>query len=158
VKNSLEQKNILIHLSRATSDDIPTLLKLEESVAGVKTYSPMLTKEDWLEEMQKSVVYLIFNGGSIVGNVSYEKRADESAYISGLAIAPQFQGQGIGRFVLSRILEELKDFKRIELVTHPENKNAIALYQSFGFTIKSREENYWNEGEPRLVLVKLKID
>jgi ribosomal-protein-alanine N-acetyltransferase len=54
---------------------------------------------------------------------------------------------------MSFILEKCKGTDRIDLVTHPENKNALQLYMSLGFKVESRRENYFGDGEPRLVLV-----
>ena len=53
------------------------------------------------------------------------------------------------------VLEEFRDVKRIDLVTHPDNIKAIALYQSLGFAIESRKENYYGDGEPRIVMARI---
>jgi ribosomal-protein-alanine N-acetyltransferase len=50
------------------------------------------------------------------------------------------------------ILEKCKGSNRIDLVTHPENSSALELYSSLGFKVESRQENYFGDGEPRLVL------
>lgn len=144
---------MVIHLRRAAISDIPTLLILEESVAGTKIYSPMLKEEEWIKELGKGVVYIIEKDGEAVGNISYERINKDNVYISGLAIHPKFQGQGIAHEAVVHILKELKDIKMIDLVTHPDNIKALKLYQSLGFTIESRKENYFGDGEPRLVLV-----
>lgn len=145
-----------INFKKATIADIPILLELERSVAGTNIYSPMLEKDEWEEELRKNIVYLVEKDNVVVGNVSYEKKDDSHVYISGLVVDPRFQGQGVAREVLIRILDELKDIKRIDLVTHPNNRRALLLYQSLGFVVESRKENYYGDGEPRLVLVFLK--
>ena len=81
-------------------------------------------------------------------------KAEDNAEITGLMVDPRYQNQGIGREALTTILGELKEVKRIDLVTHPENESALSLYQSFGFQIESRVEDYYGDGQPRLVLVK----
>lgn len=139
-------------LVRATPENIDILIGIEKMVTGMKTYSPMLEKEEWMEQFRKNTtIYLVKKGSEILGEVSYEKKGSEHAYIDGLVIKPDFQKQGIAREVMRRILEELKEFKRIDLVTHPENP-AVKLYESFGFKIESRKENYFGDGEPRLIL------
>lgn len=150
------KENFSIFLKQASVDDIPVLIDLEQSAANRHTYSPVLTEDEWKEEFRKNKVYLIEKENSVVGNISYERKDSDHAYISGLVVLPEFQGQGIARKALMQVLEELKDVKRIDLVTHPDNHVALQLYQSLGFTIESRKENYWGEGEPRLVLVKEK--
>lgn len=143
----------VLNLKKATVADIPILLGLEKSVLGTNTYSPMLEEGEWKEELQNGTVYLIKEDNAVVGNISYEKKGGNNAHISGLVVDPRFSGRGIARESLKRVINELKDFKRIDLVTHPDNLVALGLYQSFGFIIESRKENYYGDGEPRLVLV-----
>lgn len=143
----------VLNLKKATIADIPALLDLEKRVSETGTYSAMLEESEWKEELQNGTVYLIEKNGTAVGNISYEKKNNDNAYISGLVVDPHFQGSGIAREALSQVLNELRDFKRIELVVHPDNLIALNLYQSLGFTIESRKENYYGDGEPRLVMV-----
>jgi ribosomal protein S18 acetylase RimI-like enzyme len=142
-----------VTLDKAGIEDISILLELEKSVAGNNMYSPMLDENEWKEELYNSEVFLIKKDNTVLGNVSYELKPDSSIYISGLVINPSFQGQGIAREVLVKLLEKFKDKKRIDLVTHPDNHAALHLYQSLGFVIESQHENYYGDGEPRLRLV-----
>src|SRR3989344_1602752 len=96
---------------------------------AVSTYIPTLEGKEVLKYMAKGPVYMITRGKEVVGTVSYEIKEDESVYISGLAVDPKHQGQGIGREALQRILEEVKDARKVELLTHPDNANAINLYE-----------------------------
>jgi len=148
----MESKNN-INLKKATLSDIPTLIGIEKSVAGTNIYSPMLESDEWKEELQKGDVYLIEHDGVVAGNISYREKDKNHVYISGLAINPRFQGRGIAREVMIRILEKLKNVSRVDMVTHPDNVRALKLYQSLGFIIKSRKENFYGDGEPRMVLV-----
>ena len=141
-------------LERATPADLEVYMALEQSVKNPKTYPASTTQKEALDELTKSRVYFIKKEGHIVGNIGYEIKAEDSAEITGLMIDPRYQNQGIGREALIAILDELKGIRRIDLVTHPENEPALALYQSLGFHIESRVEDYYGDGEPRLVLVK----
>lgn len=147
-----------VQIKEASTADIPTLIEIEKSIGDTHTYSSMLTFDEWQEEMQKNRVYLIEKNGIAIGNFSYEMKSDDHVYISGLIVSPQYQGQGIARYVLTHLLDELKDIKKIDLVTHPDNRVALELYQSLGFVVESRMENYFGDGEPRLVLVKQNTD
>ena len=60
----------MIMLQKAENSDIETLIDIEKSVAGNKLYSPMLTHDEWLVVLEIGVVYLIYHGADIVGNVS----------------------------------------------------------------------------------------
>lgn len=152
MENPSRRENPTVRLREATPNDIPALLALEKSVAGTRIYSPMREAAEWEEALQKGKVFRIERDGSVVGNLSYEKEGEERVYISGLVVAPHFQRQGIARDVLAQLLHEWKGVKRIDLVTHPDNQVALNLYHSLGFRIESRKENYYGDGEPRLVL------
>lgn len=141
-----------IILKKATAEDIPVLLEVERSVAGTKIYHPMVEAKEWEEVLKKESVYIIEKDGVAVGDLSYEQKGDNHVYISGLAVKPEFQGQGIARIVLTQTLEKLKDVKRVDLVTHPENFRAIKLYESLGFAREGIKENFYGDGEPRLLL------
>lgn len=143
----------MITLKQATTKDIPTLIEIEDSVSGSKLYSPMLTEKDWLEALSHNSTYFIDRDGKIVGEVSYEMKAIGHAYIDGLVTIPKFQSQGIAREAMKLVLDKLQDVLLIDLVTHPENEKAIKLYESLGFKIESRLENYFGDGEPRVRMV-----
>ena len=143
-----------ISLKKVTEQDIPTLLFIEKSIVGSKTYSALLNTGDWIKAIKDGPVYLIKKNEVIVGDISYEIKSKDLAYISGLLILPDFQQQGIAREAMNSILAEIGDIERIDLVTHPENFKAIGLYESLGFKIESRKENYFGDGEPRVVMVK----
>ena len=144
-----------IYLKKATIADIPILLKIEKSVAGTKIYSSTLNKGEWKEELQKSEVYLIEKNNVVAGSILYEKNDNGNIYIGGLVVSPRFQGQGIAREAMTLVLEKFKDVKRIDLVTHPDNIRAINLYQSLGFIAESRKENYYGDGEPRIIMARI---
>lgn len=153
---SFERKESLpASLLRASEADIEKLLELEKSVAGPNTYSPMLEEDEWREELKSSSVFFIKSGDEIVGSISYEEKSPEHLYISGVVVNPEFQGKGFARNALQEILDQHPEAKRIDLVTHPDNP-ALKLYESLGFRVESRKEDYWGDGEPRLVLAIVK--
>ena len=140
---------------KATIKDIPILLTIENTVIGLKTYSTMLEESEWIEAISNGPVYLIEKDEKVVGDMSYEIKSADTAYISGLLILPEFQGQGIAKKAMKFMLNEIRKFKRIDLVTHPDNFKAIKLYESLGFNIESRKENHFGDGEPRVVMTLL---
>ena len=142
-----------IFLQKADINDIPMLISIEQRVSGARTYSPMLSKEEWCESLQKNTTYFIKNDTEIVGEISYEMKDGSHAHIDGLVVVPEFQNQGIGRKAMEILLDILKDISRIDLVTHPDNTHAVALYTSLGFRSASKIENYFGDGEPRVTMV-----
>lgn len=142
-----------INLQAASLLDIQKIIEIQKSVSGNKTYSATLTEEEWQEEFKKVKIFLIKNKDNIIGEVSYEIKAPEHAYIDDLVIKPEFQGKGFAKKAMEQIMEELRIYEKIDLVTHPENKRAIELYELLGFKIEKQVENYFGDGEPRVVMV-----
>lgn len=137
---------------RATEKDADAFLELERSAEGSPTYSPTIDPAEALTEIENNVVYFIREDAEIVGSVMYEMKALDHAYISGLIVRPDMQNRGIGKEAMGKVLDELKDVPTIDLVTHPDNTRAIQLYESLGFTRGERMENYFGDGEPRVVM------
>lgn len=145
-----------ITLREATQADIPELVRLEQLVSGSRIYSAMLTEVEWIEALQKEKVFRIESNGHIVGNLSYEYKNPQHVHISGIVIDPKYQGHGIAKRVLADLITRLSGVHvhRIDLVTHPHNERALSLYEKLGFHIESQVENYYGDGEPRVILVK----
>lgn len=136
----------------ATEHDIAKFIELESSAEGLRTYSPMTEPREVNEAIEKEDVFFIRSGDQVVGNVSYERISPTHGYISGLIVRPEFQGQGIGRRAMVAVLKELRNVPYIDLVTHPDNERAIALYESLGFKRGEVKQNYFDDGEPRMVM------
>ena len=136
-----------------TPEDIEAYLAIEAQVAS-KTYAGAENRAEAEEERAHGPLCLIKVAGEVAGAVSYEHKEDGSVYINGLAIAPAFQGRQLGRRALEQVLEAVQDAPRVWLVVHPENANAIKLYESLGFAQTGRIEAFHGDGEPRLVLTR----
>lgn len=145
----------MISLRRATIQDVDLYMELEKSVA-THLYVGTTDSKEVEDNLENNVVYFIEDEGRVVGSVEYEFVSADHAHLWGLVVLPEFQGKGIGKEALKKVLEELEGISLVDLVTHPENTRAIALYESLGFRIAERKENYFGDGQPRLVLEKKK--
>ena len=143
-----------ITFKRATTDDVDEFLRIEKSTIGLKIYSRISDKEEALEEIKNNEVYFIIKNNKIIGSCECQIKGADEAYMSGLVILPEFQNQGIARQAIEFRLNKLKNIKRIWLVTHPHNSKVIKMYLSYGFIIESWKDNYFGDGEPRIVLAK----
>lgn len=69
-------------------------------------------------------------------------RTARDAYLEELYVVPERRGQGVGRALLERAMEVARGLGavRIELATSTDDRAAIALYESTGFTNRERPE------------------
>jgi len=152
----LESKEGLkLSFRRATEEDIDAYLELERTAIANKTYSGIVDRDEALQDFSENDVYLIYKDGKLVGSTELEMKSSDHAYLSGVVVHPDFQGQGIAREAALFRLEKLKGVRRVDVVTHPENFKIIELYKSLGFVIERQIENYFGDGEPRLMLARV---
>jgi ribosomal protein S18 acetylase RimI-like enzyme len=80
-------------------------------------------------------VQAIYQDDQLAGFYWTELRED-TLHLHGLILKPEFQGQGIGTAVLSKLSESFTGkVACIELGVYQANAGAIRLYQRMGFTI-----------------------
>jgi len=142
-----------ITLKKATLKDIETVTALEKG-ASSKTYSARTTPAELKRFITKQAVFLIKNQQTTVGLLAYELIGKKRIHFNGLIIDPKFRRRGFARLALIATLNKLKKYPRTDLVAHPHNSAAIALYLSLGFIIEAWHDNHFGDGEARLELVK----
>lgn len=141
-----------VTFQKATIDDVDAFFNLEKKVLHLQVYSGSEDRDEAREEIENNETYLIRQGDVVVGSTEYQIQGADTAYLSGLVIDPDFQGQGIARKAIEFRFDRLKDMKRIYLVTHPHNSKIICMYLSYGFIVESWKDDYFGDGEPRIVL------
>jgi [ribosomal protein S18]-alanine N-acetyltransferase len=151
IKYSPKQKGSL-KFQKATANDVKLILEIEKTTLDNKTYHGLYTENEIKDYLKSEIINLIKEGDEVAGLVSFKIKKNQ-IYIGGLIIKPEFQRKGLGRQVMKKLLEELKKFEKIDLVVHPDNTAAVKLYKSIGFTEMLRKDNYYGDGEPRLILV-----
>jgi len=78
----------------------------------------------------------------------------EGLHIGNIAVIPDRQRQGIGKFMLDKVLEYFSDYNKAFLEVRESNKKAINLYMTIGFEAIYRREAYYPNGEDALVMIK----
>lgn len=83
----------------------------------------------------KHLVLKAMHGDAMVGFFIVEERDDGSAYWHLTAVAPEFQGQGIGKAVWSRMMQWHRErgAKRIDTAVSGHNLPVIGLYGRLGW-------------------------
>lgn len=143
----------VVSLKRASEADIDVLIEIENSVIPTPAYSPMTSEKAWKRELSENDVFLILAQNVAVGSIAYALKTHESLHINGIIVRPEYQGKGIATKVIQDVLVNYPEATHVDLVTHPDNQ-ALKLYENLGFKVTERIEDYFGDGEPRLVLVR----
>ena len=100
----------------------------------------VLSDDEWKKKFDASDKYVARVGDAYVGlvGVTYNKkvRQEHSVDINGFYVLPEFQGKGIGRKLLERVIADMHakpGIIRLRIFVDVERKNAIKLYSDLGF-------------------------
>ncbi len=93
--------------------------------------------------------------GELIGYISVSQSVD-TADIEGIIIRPSHRKKGVAKALIERATKELKTLgvERILLEVRESNLPAISLYQGQGFSVISKRNKYYHDGENALVMMK----
>jgi ribosomal protein S18 acetylase RimI-like enzyme len=131
----------------ARDEDFPSIWKIFRKVVSEGEYTPTIRSENTPDghenslqedDKKKFITVLCEIEGQVVGYATVEESMwDLSRHAGefGIAVLPQFRGNGIGSALLDSVLGVASDkgFKKVNLSVFHTNKHAINLYKRFGF-------------------------
>ena len=84
----------------------------------------------------KGAFFVLLDGEEVIGTVALHHETDSVCELCRMYLAPQYRGQGLGRWMLEHSVREAKGngFKEMYLKTASVLVEAIALYKRAGFT------------------------
>lgn len=136
-------------IRKATLKDANALSELEKEVFKNDTFA--LSKGSIAYHLKRNLIFLIETENQIAGYILWLKRK-HSFRLYSLAISTLFQNKGLAKKLLEYSFENLED-KSFSLEVKVSNIGAIKLYEKFGFEIKKRLSNYY-ENEDGYLMIK----
>ncbi len=138
-KMSEDLKDLVIQ--RMGTEDIDEVVKIEN-----QSFTDPWKREFFLEEINNTLACPLvakFNQ-NVVGYACLWIFLDE-LQIANIAVAPTFRKKGIGTKIMEKIISyaQRNFLKRITLDVRESNKEAINLYNKFGFKILGKRKNYY---------------
>jgi ribosomal protein S18 acetylase RimI-like enzyme len=121
----------------------------------VKTFTrdfdyPARNVADESEYLANSEIYLAYVSEVPIGFIAYEAQPNQIE-IKTVVVLPKYQGKGYGKKMIIYLINLVKS-QTIFLVTHPFNTPALIAYLKSGFKIQGWQDNYYGDGQPRLLL------
>ncbi len=136
-----------------TTDDIPTLVKIER-VVFPDPWSSAAFKEQIALPGWGAIV--AESDGRIIGYGCYHIVAEE-LHLTNLAVQPKYRRKSVAKQLLDNILQVVKEHSCdfIFLEVRPSNRGAIAFYERFHFESLFRRPRYYRQPvEDALVMGK----
>ena len=121
-------------LRKATVEDLDISTRLSIEAFG-------MSKEDALSAETDDMLMIEINEKT-VGKLRL-KRTDKQTWISFFSILPEYQGKGIGRKVLQKVIkDQISDGFSVHLEVETKNDHALGLYKTVGFKVV-HSQNYY---------------
>lgn len=129
-------------IQQATKENVNELKDIEDSLFDKNNYP--LSKSSFYNFIKKQNLYIYKVDNQIAGYIvliNYKK----SIRIYSLGIKKEFQGKGISKEIIKFVIEKLKNDLNIILEVRVDNYKAIKLYESLGFKILKKLDNYYDD-------------
>ncbi len=120
-----------------------------EEVAGVLKRSQLADRTPKEQEIifgNSYAVVFVYDDNRIIGVARALSDGLSQAAIYNVALDEEYQGGGIGRMMLEKLMEQLKG-QNIILYTHPQT---VELYEHFGFRRAATAMEYFQMDEEHL--------
>jgi ribosomal-protein-alanine N-acetyltransferase len=136
---------------RMQSSDIKKVCEIERSL-----FADPWSAESFLHDIQKNEIsypFLVEANGNIIGYLVCWYYASE-IHIGNIAVRKDYQGQGIGTYLLKKIFGMFQNYNIAYLEVRKNNITAIKLYKKFGFDQICQRISYYPDGEDAIIMVK----
>lgn len=142
-------------IRRATLLDLNPIHKLEKSIFPRDAYTRLELFIQFVLLPRARNFELVNEAGKIIGfcGAMDSLFRGRPAWIITLGIANDYQGQGLGRYLLDFSEHQLRA-SRVRLTVRVSNYPAISLYESHGYIHRKRLRRYYPGGEDGLEMEK----
>jgi len=137
---------VQIRLTEITKAELPQIKLIDQACLG-----GFWSLEAYEQEIERSNSHLlaVLNSGHVVLGFGCLWTVAEEAHITMLAVRPEYQRQGIGKYLVWGLLATAHDrgMEWATLEVRESNQAAISLYQSFDFAIIGKRPKYYQVSE-----------
>ncbi|MGR5057702.1 GNAT family N-acetyltransferase [Vibrio rotiferianus] len=131
--------------------DIDAIFKLEQKLFGHHAYPQFFFRQSF--DCWPQGLLIAKEEDQITGYVLMATSDEQNTHwILSLAVDSQHRGKGIARSLVENVIAKASSGSIIKLTVDPNNAPAYKLYTSLGFKVLEKEEDYFGDGEPRLVM------
>ncbi|MEM2955972.1 MAG: N-acetyltransferase [Candidatus Pacearchaeota archaeon] len=159
-------KNLFFNIKDLNNNLLNELFKVldEVKVQGVfKEEDVKIAREvinEKLSNLKNYNIKIVESSGNILGFICYDKSilSDSFYDLYWIAVLPSFQKQGIGTLLMNEMERDVKakGGKAIILETSSSENYLVArhMYEKLGYKLIAKIENFYSEGEDKLIYKK----
>ncbi|AYM03797.1 ribosomal protein S18-alanine N-acetyltransferase [Levilactobacillus yiduensis] len=147
VKNHrVDIREVTYFVAKALFTDIPEMIEIERAVyAGKAPWDSTAFANELRRE--KDRLYLVIRKEdkllAFIGSTFDERTRD--AHITNIAVLPDYQNRGLGRFLLETMIKKARklNYKSVSLEVRVSNQNAQKLYRDLDFEQTGIKRGYY---------------
>lgn len=142
----------MVNVRKMEFRDIKKVVELEEKYLLESLGEKLLASE--LSEKNNGVsFYVIENDDVVVGYIGRYYFFQEAEVLN-FVVDESYQRQGYGQKLFDKMVEDMKDVKKITLEVRASNIKGINFYTKNGFKQVGVRKKYYKNGEDALLLLK----
>ncbi len=123
-------------------EDLPTLMEIESQVSPFPW-----TAKQFSDSIKGHQGVVLVKSDEIVSYLFFYRILDQAELLN-IAVAPDFQGHGLGSRLLKYCLDQLREYtQHLHLEVRASNFPAIALYLRNGFKQVGERRGYYRDGD-----------
>lgn len=142
----------MVNVRKMEFRDIKKVVELEEKYLLESLGEKLLASE--LSEKNNGVsFYVIENDDVVIGYIGRYYFFQEAEVLN-FVVDESYQRQGYGQKLFDKMVEDMKDVKKITLEVRATNIKGINFYTKNGFKQVGVRKKYYKNGEDALLLLK----
>ena len=142
----------MVNVRKMEFRDIKKVVELEEKYLLESLGEKLLASE--LSEKNNGVsFYVIENDDVVIGYIGRYYFFQEAEVLN-FVVDESYQRQGYGQKLFDKMVEDMKDVKKITLEVRASNIKGINFYTKNGFKQVGVRKKYYKNGEVALLLLK----
>lgn len=142
----------MVNVRKMEFRDIKKVVELEEKYLLESLGEKLLARE--LSEKNNGVsFYVIENDDVVIGYIGRYYFFQEAEVLN-FVVDESYQRQGYGQKLFDKMVEDMKDVKKITLEVRASNIKGINFYTKNGFKQVGVRKRYYKNGEDALLLLK----
>ena len=142
----------MVNVRKMEFRDIKKVVELEEKYLLESLGEKLLASE--LSEKNNGVsFYVIENDDVVIGYIGRHYFFQEAEVLN-FVVDESYQRQGYGQKLFDKMVEDMKDVKKITLEVRASNIKGINFYTKNGFKQVGVRKKYYKNGEDALLLLK----
>jgi len=131
-------------LRKTVQKDAIEYMQIQETIYPIPVPWPIDIVR--MEIDNKNALYLsLVDNGKVIAFIGLSLSGKVESHITNLAVNIDYQNMGIGHLLLNRVFDYSREnnFSKMSLEVDVTNKSALALYEAFGFKVKTVHKKYY---------------